>query len=84
LRISLGYFRLEMMVAVSGKSIGTGGLISPWNVLPYFNGMEYPVRQTGVVAANSRIVFSMNLFRITGIARKVIDETEKRPRITKW
>lgn len=66
-------------MAVSGKSIGTGGLISRWNVLPYFNGMEYPVRQTGVVAANGRIVFSMNLCRITGIARKVIDENEKRP-----
>jgi hypothetical protein len=70
-----------MMVAVSVKSIGTGGLISPWNVLPYFSAMEHRVHhQPAVAAARSLIVFSVNSYGITGI---VPMETDVITRLTR-
>jgi hypothetical protein len=62
------------MLAVSGKITGIPKVISTRTVPPCFSGTEHHVRQTGVVAASSLIVFSVNLSGITGIVPEAIDE----------
>jgi hypothetical protein len=74
LKISLDYFRLARILAISGKTAKLRKEISISTMSPYFNATEHRAHQPRVVTAGSMIVFSMNLSGITGIFPIVINE----------
>jgi hypothetical protein len=61
-------------LGISGNITGIQKEIFPSKALPFIIVMEHHVRQTGVAAASCWIAFFMNLFIITVITLKGIND----------